>query len=69
MVFELNYETEEILVVYRFREKLKKQPDFFIMNTEQTKFVITSGSDCVWYDKEADREEDLDEMYHIDLVK
>lgn len=69
VIFELNYETEEITIVHKFKERLKKQPEFFIMDSAQSKYVVISGSDCLWYDKENDREEDLDEMYNIDLVK
>ena len=47
-IFEMNFETEEIITVYKFETQFKRQPLFFQPNAEQTIFLVASPEDGMY---------------------
>lgn len=44
-------------------------PTFFSISCSQKQFVIASATDGFWFDKDTDKEVDLDELYSVDLIR
>lgn len=44
-------------------------PTFFSISCSQKQFVIASATDGFWFDKDIDKEVDLDELYSVDLIR
>ena len=64
-IFELNFITQNIDIIHKFDPPLLSQPDYFVSNPEQRRFVIASTDDGIWVDLDQDREVDLDRLYKI----
>tara|TARA_B110000285_G_C15112449_1_gene611968 strand:- start:1245 stop:1439 length:195 start_codon:yes stop_codon:yes gene_type:complete len=47
---KLNIETEKVETVYKFKEALKRQPEFFLMNQKQNIMISASPQDGVYID-------------------
>ena len=41
-IFEFNYKSEEIKVIMRFEVPLIRQPEFYLLNDEQTVSIVAS---------------------------
>jgi hypothetical protein len=68
-IFCLNFVTSEITTVFKFKEQLKCQPQFFHPNEDQTIFVTASSADGVYINLKRNEEVDIDETYNIEAIK
>ena len=48
-IIELNFQTEVIKYIAEF-ESISTQPEFFLLNDDQTAMVIASQHDCIYYE-------------------
>lgn len=67
-IFELNFITKKIEVIHMFNPPLLCQPDYFVADPEQRRFVIASSDDGIWVDLKTRREVDLDRLYKIRMI-
>lgn len=68
-IFELDFNTGRVKIVYRFNERLNKQPEFFLFDDEQICAVIASQEDCLYVDLRTQQEQDMDKLYNISNIK
>jgi hypothetical protein len=68
-IFEMNFETAAVKVIYKYQVPLTRQPEYFSMNDEQTIFVTASSSDGIHYNSVTKKEVDLDELFNISNIK
>ena len=59
-IFEFDFFTGRIKVIFKFSASLLKQPEFFLLDDQQVCAVIASQQDCVYVDFRTDAELDLD---------
>ena len=60
---ELNFETELVKDVVIFDIPLLRQPEFFLMNDDQTVSIIASQDDGIYYNHRTRLFVDLDELF------
>ena len=65
----MNFNNGEIGVIYKFKEKLKMQPEFFNTDFDQSIFVICSDTDGIYYNSNTGEEQDIDDLYNITSIK
>ena len=68
-LMEINFLTEKITDVVRFDVPLSRQPEFFLMNDDQTVSIIASMDDGIYYNHRTRVFADLDELYSISNIK
>ena len=68
-IFELNFVTETVKVVHKFRTQLNRQPLFFEPNKDQSIFVIASPEDCIHLNMKTGNDLDIDMEYDISTTK
>ena len=68
-IFALNFTNESITTLYKFEVALKRQPQFFKLNDDQSIFVTASQEDGIYVDTTTGFEYDLDEKYEISVIK
>ena len=64
-IFDFNYMTAELHDICVFPKMLNRQPDFFMMNTEQTVSIIASIDDGIYYNHKRNQLVDLESLYNI----
>jgi hypothetical protein len=65
VIFEVNFETEEITILYTFSRPFTLQPSFFVANKNQELFTVASVHEGIWVDLKKLYDVDLDELYNI----
>ena len=68
-IFSLNFETEEISTIMKFKDDLILQPEYFCMTTDQKCCIASTNDNSLWFDIENQREVDLDELYNIANIR
>ena len=68
-VFILNVVVGDIQTVYKFKDPLKRQPANFDINDAQNIFVVASADDGLYINTEEKKEEDIDDIFGIGLIK
>lgn len=48
-IYELNYESEKLNDILKFKEPISGLPEFFKMNDDQTAAIVGSSQDCIYY--------------------
>jgi hypothetical protein len=65
MIFELNFETEEVKTVYQFSTPFTIQPIHFVSNANQDIFTVASLHDGFWVNLKKNHDVDIDELFNI----
>ena len=68
-LMEINFLTEKITDVVIFDVPLSRQPEFFLMNDDQTVSIIASMDDGIYYNHRTRVFVDLDELFSISNIK
>jgi hypothetical protein len=69
MIFEIDYESEDVNIVAEFKDKLKRQPDYFVMGSHQSSAIVATSEDALLYNIKDKTEIDLDDMHQITALK
>ena len=68
-VFEFHTKTLEVNTLKWYKNKISKQPEFFLLNDDQTSMVIAS-QDCAFYlNLPKNQFVDIDDLYKINCIK
>ena len=67
-IFELNFITKKVENIHTFDPPLLSQPDYFVADPEQRRFVVASTDDGIWFDLKTHREVDLDRLFKIRMI-
>lgn len=68
-IFELNFETEEFTQIFKYKEPMFGQPEFFVSDPEQDIFVIASDNQSFYINTKSGQEIDLDSKFGVTNVK
>ena len=68
-IMKYNYMLEKLEVLFKFKNSLDSQPDFFEFNEEQTVAILASSNDALWIDIKNQSELDVDENFEIGDIK
>jgi len=68
-IFEYNYDLDKVETIYEFEKDFVEQPEFFITNSDQTVFMMTSPIDALYYNKTTSKEIDIDELFDVTKCK
>lgn len=68
-MFELDFITQQVVVLCRFSIPLINQPEFFQMNDDQSIAIISSQDDGIYYNFHTKETTDLDRLYQIKNIK
>lgn len=64
-IFEINFDTEEIVTLYKFSKAFSIQPSYFIANQNQDIFTVASLHDGFWVNLKKNHDVDIDELFNI----
>ena len=64
-IFEMNFESEEIQVLYHYSKPFSIQPNFFVSNNNQDIFTVASTHDGYWVDLKKLYDIDIDELFNV----
>lgn len=62
-IMEFNFDTEALTDLYIYEVPLSRQPEFFLMNDDQTVSIVASMDDGIYYNFRNKKYIDLDELY------
>ena len=68
-IMELNFDTVQCKDVYIYEIPLTRQPEFFLMNDDQTVSIIASMDDGIFYNMRTKQFVDLDQLFGISNIK
>jgi len=68
-VFTLDFMTGELETIYKFKEPLRVQPQFFTTNDDQSIIIVSSEIDTIYVDIPNQNEIDLDSEYEFSCIK
>ena len=55
--------------IHKFKYEITNMLTLFSISVSQQQYVCASSTDGIWYDKETDKEIDLDDLYGVDLIR
>jgi hypothetical protein len=68
-IFTLDFNTEAVHTLCEFEQPLTRQPEFFLMNDDQSVSIIASQDDGIYYNHRTRAYVDLDEHFKISNIK
>lgn len=68
-IFTLNFRTKQLKTLFRFKNELGRQPEFFNPNQDHTIFVCASPTDGIYVNTAKNLEYDIDQKFEIGLIK
>ena len=68
-IFEMNFQTEQIKTIHKFKVEIRNMPTLFALSSSQQQFVIASNTDGFYFNSETGKEVDLDQLFEVDLIR
>ena len=68
-IIELNFETHDVHTMYQFKYPLRRQPQFFKTNSDQSIFLLSSAEDGTYVDYLQKIEVDINDELGIEVIK